>query len=399
LVAGAISAAAGSLAGSGTVSLDAAGDIDEPGSPDNVPGSIRAAVLVGQSGGWASLGGANQVATLAGFQANGKIAATSDPGHQAGSSFTFNDASPLTFAAAPYSLISTAVVPRPSGALPAVTEAVSSGVVSGSGGVAIAAPGSALHLDGDVAVSSGSFVVLAGEGIVQTGTLTLSAPVSLLDVSGVPLAQVLSLSGADGSVAAAAFGSGHPRGFLNDEESLIGTLGSATATAPLQLADVAATNPGSNLILATDQAPISGTVDAAGLSVVSAGGSATLAGTIANLSGTQAARQGFTSFGQTQASQDDAVVFDACDLGAALCGVVLPPPAPPLAVVLNQPLQPQLVTDTGSNLGGAGSGLDPQQSQMAVQFFELLPFAEIQQEHAQDDIEVDRLDTGREDVQ
>jgi filamentous hemagglutinin family protein len=397
LIGGAVTASAGTLAGSGTVSLDAAGIIDEQAGS---AGAIQAAVLVGQSGGWASLGGSNRVATLASFQTLGQIGTTTGTNHEAGTSFTFIDASALSIAAAPYSQVSAAAAASPPGGpLPVVTQAVADGSISGPGSVIIDAPGFGVTLSGAVSISSGSFVALAGSFITQTGVLTLSAPVSLLDVSGVPLADVLTLFGANGSAAAAAFASGKPRPFLDAYENLIGADGDATAAAPVQLADVAATNPGSNLILSTDQAPLSGTVDAAGLSVISAGGTASLAGMIGKKTGKQAANLGFTSFGPTHASQFGAVTFNACDLGAINCGVVVPPAAPALAIVLNTPLQPQLVAASSDSLGAVTSGLDTQQSQPVVRAFELLPFDEMQQDRTFDEFDVDRLDTGREDDQ
>jgi filamentous hemagglutinin family protein len=414
LIGATLTATAGTGAGSGTVFISAARNIDEAGA-------LIGAVLVGQAGGWADLSGANRIATLGGFAASGDVPET-DTTHPAGSSLTFTDGAPLTVTAATYStaspvsppgLATSGQLPSP---LPAVTPITSTATISGPGSLLLNVQGQPVSLTGSVSLTSGSFIQIAGTTLTQTGVLTLNAPLSLLDISGEPETAIAGLFGTSGAPGIAAFASGSPQSFLNSYETLVASAGIANPASLLQLASLVAPLAGSHVVFAEDLGLLSGTISVPNLAIVSAGGSAALSGNIAGVSGGPGALLGRASFGATHLAFDPALTFDGCPIGAPDCGSIN---TTNTAGQFDIPLQPQIVTDvvdTGDTVGATFTETTSASGTTATTT-ELLPNAglfrlhslplntdmlgpeSILRDRAFDDIDVDRLNTGREDVQ
>jgi filamentous hemagglutinin family protein len=420
LIGATLTATAGAGAGSGTVFLRAGRNIDETGA-------LIGGVLVGDSGGWADLSGVNRIATLGGFTTRGEVAA-GDTTHPAGSSLVFNDDAPLAITAAAYSIATPVTPPGLSASgqlpspLPAVTQAISTAAITGPGSLLLNAQGDVVTLAGSVSLTSGSFIQIAGATMTQTGVLTLNAPLSLLDISGAPEASIAGLFGSNGAAGIAAFASGSQQTFLNSYETLVASEGVANPASLLQLASLVAPLAGSHVVFAEDTGLLSGTIAVPNLALVSAGGSAALSGSIAGVSGGPGALLGRASFGATHLAFDPALTFDGCPIGAPDCGSITTTTttntASPAGGLFDIPLQPQIVTDvvdTGDTTGATFT--ETTSAAGTTTTSELLPNAglfrlhtlplttdmlgpeNILRDRAFDDIDVDRLNTGREDVQ
>ncbi len=263
----------GNLSTSGTLTLDAGGSIKETGS-------IFASFLTGHSAGGADLSGANAIATIGNFQNSGGGPLAIDDNIDVQLRGTLQDFG---------------------GRISVTTK----GALFASG---FSANGLSVLLDSDggITLSGGNFtasdrVILTTHGLFTAmGTLNVASPLLIIDVTGAPVATMLTLADA------------RPAALVNEIDP-----GPESGLGTLNLGNLQAPNTTALLILGEGKARGQINIEALGVIGIN-GGSAGLEGSVGGLSGGAAAEIAVRS-----GAPDNAFQLNACAIGNATC-VVLP---------------------------------------------------------------------------